>query len=352
LGKKIAITGGSGFIGLSLMNHFSNNFEVKILDIKQPQQEIANKIDFVPCDIRSYEDVEKSLRDVDLVIHAAIIQIPLINEKRRLGYDVNITGTQNVCEVVDKNPRIKGMILTGTWHTIGERELSGVVNEELGYRPDKVEDRARLYVLSKIAQESIVRFYDEMSTKVFGIIRMGTVLGQGMPEKTAASLFIERGLRGESITPYRHSMYRPMIYVDIEDICQAFESFAVKILNDEVEKGANSLNHIINIFYPEPTTILELARIVREAIIRYTNSTICPRIEIIDTGKPPLFKEDDKSRFRVDTTKAIHFLGLTRYRSPKESIEKIIKYRLKNRGIKCEDPSLSPHGKIARRKSK
>jgi len=50
--------------------------------------------------------------------------------------------------------------------------------------------------LAKIAQESIVRFYDEMSEKVFGIVRMGTVLGEGMPEKTAANIFITNGLRG------------------------------------------------------------------------------------------------------------------------------------------------------------
>jgi nucleoside-diphosphate-sugar epimerase len=51
------------------------------------------------------------------------------------------------------------LIVTGSWHTIGESELTGTINEEFGYRPDKVEERAKLYVLSKIAQETIVRFY-------------------------------------------------------------------------------------------------------------------------------------------------------------------------------------------------
>ena len=77
---------------------------------------------------------------------------------------------------------IGGIILASTWHIMGEREFDGIINEEIGFRPDKVEDRARLYVLSKIAQEVITRFYDEMSDKVFGIIRMGTVLGEKMPE--------------------------------------------------------------------------------------------------------------------------------------------------------------------------
>lgn len=60
-----------------------------------------------------------------------------------------------------------------------------------------------------------------MSDKIYGIIRMGTVLGVGMPERPATNIFITRGLRGEPITPYKHSMYRPMLYVDIEDVCKA-----------------------------------------------------------------------------------------------------------------------------------
>lgn len=63
---------------------------------------------------------------------------------------------------------------------------------------------------------ALVRLYDEMSDKIFGVIRMGTVLGEGMPKKSAANIFIDRGLKGETITPYRHSMHRPMLYVALE----------------------------------------------------------------------------------------------------------------------------------------
>jgi len=289
-------------------------------------------VEYIQCDIRRLEEVEKSLKDVDLVIHTAIIQIPLINEQKRLGYEVNIIGTQNVCEVVDKNLRIKGMILASTWHTIGERGLEGNIDEEFGFRPDKVEDRARLYALSKIVQESIVRFYDEMSEKIFGIIRMGTVLGDRMPEKTAANIFIEKALRGETITPYKHSMYRPMLYVDIDDICLAYEKFLMKILNGDVSKGSNSLTHIVNVYYPNPITVLELAEIVQKTVMKLTNNSLKPKIEIIDTGEKPLFREDDKKRIKVDIKKAIDFLGLHRLKSPEKSIENIIKKRLVKMG--------------------
>ena len=326
--RKIGIVGGSGCVGWSLAKHLSKTFYVKVLDVKEPPENIRN-IENTYCDIRHRENVEKGLEDVDLVIHTAIIQIPLINEQKRLGYEVNILGTQNVCEVVDKNARIKGMILAGSWHTIGERELKGIVDEEFGFRPDKVEERARLYTLSKIAQETIVRFYDEMSEKIFGIIRMGTVLGDRMPEKTAANIFIERALKGETITPYKHSMYRPMLYVDIEDVCRAFESFAVKILNGEIEKGDSSLLHIVTVYYPRPITVLELAQIVQRTVMRLTNNAVQPRIEIVDTGRAPLFREDDKNRIKVSIEKAVKFLGLSRLKSPEESIEEIVKKRLK-----------------------
>ena len=326
---KVAVIGGAGFVGFSLAKHLSPLFDVEILDIKKPKKGKLDNCVFKLCDIRDCTQVKRALADVDLVIHTAIIQIPLINENKRLAYEVNLLGTHNVCKTVDELPNVRGMILAGSWHTIGEKELSGVINEEFGFRPDKVEDRARLYALSKVAQESIVRFYDEMSDKIYGIIRTGTVLGEGMPEKTAANIFITRGLRGEPITPYKHSMYRPMLYVDIEDVCRAYEIFAKKILNGELEKTGNSLSHIVNVYYPKPITILELAKIVRDTIVKYTDGKTNPRIEIIDQGRPLLFTKEDKYKIiKVDITKAKKLIGLKKLTSPTESIEKIIKNRL------------------------
>ncbi|MEM3979834.1 MAG: NAD(P)-dependent oxidoreductase [Ignisphaera sp.] len=325
---RIGIVGGSGYIGYSLAKFLSKKFHVKILDIKQPKQ-VSNNIEYMYCDIRNFEQVKNCLSDVDLVIHTAIIQIPSINEQKKLGYEINVIGTQNVCESVNQNSQNKGLILAGSWHVMGERELKGNIDESFGYRPDKVEDRARLYAISKIIQENIVRFYDEMSEKIFGVIRMGTVLGDGMPEKTAANIFIERGLKGDSITPFKHSMYRPMLYVDIDDVCKAFEKFSLKILNYEVSKETTSLAHIINLYYPKPITILELAKIVQKAIIKHSNGAIKPRIEIVDSGQKSLFSKNDVKKIKVNVTKAINFLGLDRLKSPEESIDELVKKRIK-----------------------
>jgi len=325
---RIGVVGGSGFIGNSLARYFSQDFDIEILDVKPPTSSLNRSVSFRYCDVRSYENLRNALSDVDLVFHTAIVQIPQINEDKRLAYEVNILGTQNVCEAVRSLPEAKGMILAGSWHAMGERELSGTVDEEFGFRPDKVEDRARLYSLSKMAQEAITRFYDEMSEKFYGIIRTGTVLGEGMPEKTAANIFIERGINGKTLTPYRHSMHRPMLYVDVGDVCTAYASLSRKILKSETGKSGGSRSHIVNIYYPSPVSVLELAEMVRDSVASCTGGKVNPRIEIIDQDLPVLFSREDKSRMRVDVSRAKKLLGITSLLSPEESIERIVRSRL------------------------
>ena len=325
---KIGIVGGAGYIGHSLAQFLlSKNYKVIVLDIRLPKKKFEGVV-YRYCDIRRQEQLEKALKGLDLVIHTAIVQIPQINEQKELGYEVNILGLQNVCDAVAKSPNIKGLILAGSWHVFGEHNLRGTIDEEYGYRPDKVEERARLYAISKVAQETIVRFYDEMLEKIFGIIRMGTVLGEGMPKKTAANIFIEQGLRGESITPYSHSMYRPMFYVDIYDVCKAFERFAAKILSNEIEAPNKSSAHIVNVCYPEPVTIMELAQFIQRSIIKHSKGKIRPKIEIIDTKQPPLFNKEDKYKVTISIERAKKLLGFKPFKSPWESIEEIIVHRM------------------------
>ncbi len=325
----MGIVGGSGYIGGAIARELSKKHVVKVIDIREPTWNIKDyNISFCRCDIRAFECVQECLQDVDIVIHTAIIQIPRINEEKRLGFEINYIGTINVCEAVYRSPRVKGLVLTGSWHVFGESGLTGDVDEYFGYRPDKVEDRAKLYVFSKIAQEVITRYYDGMSEKIYGVIRLGTVLGEGMPEKTAANIFIERGLKGEPLTPYKHSMYRPMLYVDVRDVVKAFDIYVNKILNGEVEKHSSSPNRVLNIIYPEPITILELAEIVRDTIAKLTNGKIVPKIEIVDQGLQPLFTEDSKYKFKVNISKTMKFLGIEKLIEPRKSIEDFVKSRL------------------------
>lgn len=324
---SVAVIGGSGFVGSSLARRFSDSYDVTVLDRVRPG-EFAGK--FLECDIRDKQSLMRELNGFSLAINTAIIQVPEINDQKKLGYEVNVLGLQNLCEAVESIDSLKGLLHISSWHVFGERDLTGTLNEEFGSRPDKIDERARLYALCKIAQETIIRIVEAGSTKFYGTIRVGTILGEGMPKQTAANLFIENALHDRPLTPFRHTQYRPMLYVDIQDVCEAFGILASKALvHDYAEDEWSNKQRTINLMWPQPITIIELARMIQRITTKLTGGLKHPEIRVVDNGSPPLFSPKDKARFRVDISRALNFLKKNRLTAPEESLERIIHSRLR-----------------------
>ena len=309
-------------MGSSVARYLSSRFNVTILD-PRPPQDFSGRYEV--CDLRDERSLSKLLRGFDLVVNTAIVQIPEINDKKRMGYEVNVLGTQNLCEAVRSVDSIKGLLQASSWHVFGERGLEGTLSEEFGYHPDRIEERARLYALCKIAQETIVRIVSETCDKSFGIIRLGTVLGETMPRLTAANIFIEKALKGEPMTPFKHTQYRPMLYVDIQDVCKAFEIFATLILDGKRDYSAAK---ILNLVYSTPFTILEIAKIIKTTVIKLTHQKKKPSIKIIDNGQRALYSPNAKALFRVNNSEARRFLGIEKLVDPRRSIERITRARI------------------------
>lgn len=320
---------GCGFVGSSIAGYLNKKYNVATFDVvPQPEILIDHNIRHVLCDIRDKTELSKKLGNPKVIIHTAIIQIPRITEEKQLAYDVNILGTQHVCEIASNNPAIKGLILCDSWHVFGEQELDGIITEDFGYRPDKIEGRARLYAISKIMQECIVRFFDEKTpNKIFGTIRLGTVLGEGMPKATAANLFIEKAVKGEEITPFKHVMYRPMFYVSIDDVCRTFQSYVDLILTNN-EDNDNSLNHIVNLAYEKPITILDLATYVKDSVYTFSDGKISSNINIIDKNIQSLYTETSTANLKIDNNKLHDLLQIDSLSSPKDIISELVRKKL------------------------
>ncbi len=328
-GKSVVVFGGAGYVGNAFSQSVKSEFDVSIADIRPPKS--LEGLRFQRCDVREFSEVKSALSGASAALYFSVIQIPQINTEKRLGYQVNVLGLQNVCEAALQSESVKCVLHSGTWHVFGERGLSGVVDESYGFRPDYVEERARTYALCKIAQESIMRLYDGIGAavgKTYGLIRMGTVLGENMPEATAAAIFIKKGLNGEPLTPYKSSMYRPMLYVDIVDICHGYANFVRRALNPNPANRDEGGTHIVNMVWPEPITILELAELVRDAVMEKTKGMVAPSIEVKDTGDPPLFTADAKTRFKVDTRKAEELVGKIGMTNPRDSIRRLVENRV------------------------
>ncbi len=105
--EKIVITGGLGFIGSHISEHFcSKGFEVSVLDSSKSDANILTfkkDVQIARASITDYEKVRSALRDARLVFHeAAITSVPFSIENPELTRKVNVEGTRNVLKAASE----------------------------------------------------------------------------------------------------------------------------------------------------------------------------------------------------------------------------------------------------------
>jgi len=240
---KILIIGGSGFFGSELALQLKDKHEIIIADKKKPPNFLKD-IKFVRCDVTA-NDLSNNLAiiaDVDVVVYSAIIQLPRINEVPNEAWNVNVAGLQRSCEWVEISERCEGLILISSWEV-----------EEKDY-----EERSKLYRFTKGVQEAIVGWYDMTGTKNYGIVRLGTLLGERMNPNTCAHTFLSSAMKGKPITPFAESLERKIYYVDVQTACSRVEQYIEQMFGEEYAK----YEYVETITYSEPITVMELAKIV------------------------------------------------------------------------------------------
>jgi len=114
--------------------------------------------------------------------------------------------------------------------------------------------------------------------------------------------------------------------VAIEDVCKAFHARVERIVDGETGTAA-SARHVFNLFYPEPITILELAELIRDAVILHTDGGVNPEIKVVDKGLHVLFGPENKHSMRTDVSDLNSLLNVSKMKSPKEAIFEIVKGR-------------------------
>jgi len=111
--KILLITGGTGSFGNAVLNRFLNtNYfkEIRIFSRDEKKQDDMrirlnnNKLKFYIGDVRDYNSVEKAMRGVDYVFHAAALkQVPSCEFFPIEATKTNVFGTQNVIDAADQN---------------------------------------------------------------------------------------------------------------------------------------------------------------------------------------------------------------------------------------------------------
>ena len=111
--KVLLITGGTGSFGNAVLNRFLNTdhfSEIRIFSRDEKKQDDMRtrlnneKLKFYIGDVRDYNSVEKAMRGVDYVFHAAALkQVPSCEFFPLEAAKTNVFGTQNVIDAAGAN---------------------------------------------------------------------------------------------------------------------------------------------------------------------------------------------------------------------------------------------------------
>ncbi len=228
--QKIMITGGSGLVGGFLIKNLKENYQIKILDIKEPKDP---DVEFIKGDLRDLGRLKESTKDVDGIIHLAAYSrersIPSYPE----GWEVNCTSTFNVFEAAIQNrvPKVifaSSICTTGpiTWASSDHSIEYFPMDEQ---HPCKPQD---LYGTSKLIGENLAWMFAKRSETNFVGLRLATVWfkserGVDPATEMIINSYIKDPTAFLAVMPQtekRRFAVKDLTwqYVDVRDVVQAF----------------------------------------------------------------------------------------------------------------------------------
>lgn len=124
---KILLTGAFGIVGMRVLDYLmKKNYKIRIFEIKNFQNwmksfEYRKDAEIFWGDIRNKEDINKAMKDIDIVIHLAAIIPPLADKNPDLARSVNVEGTINLIDIMENQPHKPKLIYTSSIAVYGDR---------------------------------------------------------------------------------------------------------------------------------------------------------------------------------------------------------------------------------------
>ena len=229
---RVLITGGAGFIGSHLTDHYvAKGDQVTILDnfstgSKGNIAHLAGKVTTTDGDIRNVDLVEKLTQDVDLVLHmAAALGVNTILESPLESMSTNITGSEVVLNAAAKfNKRI---IIASTSEIYGKnpkQPLSEGDDRVVG-APQKIR---WTYSDAKAIEEAMATALHAQNKLAVTTVRLFNTVG---PRQTGrygmvVPRFVQAALKDEALTIYGDGT-QSRVFCHVDDAIQAIATIAV-----------------------------------------------------------------------------------------------------------------------------
>jgi UDP-glucose 4-epimerase len=310
--NNILVTGGAGFIGSHILDKLmEEGFDVTVIDnletgrLENLAQHEKNKdFHFIRGDIRDFDLVKETLRDIDAVFHlAALASVTRSVKDPILTNDINVVGTLNLLKA-SSDLGVKRFVFASSAAIYGEAK-SPLKKEDMFPNPTSP------YGVSKLAAENYVRvFYNAYGLETV-CLRFFNVYGPRQNVDIhgsyggAISIFLNRILKRLPPIIYGDGeQTRDFIY--IQDVVQA---------NMLALSNKNAVGEVFNIGSGKKTSLNQIALALKNIMNRKDIKSIYadPRPTDIRHGY-------------ADISKAERILGYTPHFSIKEGLTELVKW--------------------------
>ncbi|CAO5227786.1 NAD-dependent epimerase/dehydratase family protein [Frankia sp. AgKG'84/4] len=254
---KIAVTGGSGFIGSHVVDRLLDaGHEVVSLDVDaRPSDPRATSL---RVDVLDLPGLTAALRGADAVFHVAgMSNVDFAYADPARTVRLNVEGTGNVCEAARQAGVGRVLFASTVWvyGAVGEQATPAPLTEDAEITLSRA---GHVYTSTKLAAELLLHSYQQTYGLPFTILRYGIPYGPGMRDELVLARFVRKALDGDSLTVAGDGQqFRN--YVFVRDLADAH----VQALRPEAENATIALEGA------EAVSVLEMA----QAVCRYFPGT-------------------------------------------------------------------------------
>lgn len=221
LGKKILITGATGYIGKHLVNELLDIdctiIRVSRSDFKSIKSKKANIIDY-KVQLQNI-DWLSIIDDVDIIFYlAGQTSAHYSNEYPVEDLTINIIPFVKLLEAIRTKNKLVSIILAGSATQVGMTKTDDPVSEDLNDNP------ATIYDINKLTAEKYLCLYADKGIVKGCTLRLANVYGPGtgsQADRGILNKLISLALKNRQLTVYGNGEYT-RDYVFIDDVVKAF----------------------------------------------------------------------------------------------------------------------------------
>lgn len=319
--SKILITGGAGFIGSNLTEHFlSKGHRVVVLDNfatghrhNLSQHNGNANFHLIEGDIRNVTDCEQAVKGIDYVLHqAALGSVPRSIKDPQTSNEVNVTGFLNML-VASRDANVKRFIYAASSSTYGDSEALPKIEDKIG-KP------LSPYAITKYVNE----LYADIFSKTYALETIGlryfNVFGRRQDPNGAYAavipLFVKKFMNHESpVINGTGDFSRDFTYID--NVIQMNER---AMLTENLE----AINTVYNTAVGDRTTLNELVGYLKEFLTEYD-----PAIARVDVIYGP-DRQGDIPHSLASVDKAKKLLGYEPTHVIRDGLHEAVKWYWEN----------------------